>query len=480
MKRPIVLIVAAAALAGLAPLTRAPAAAHFRVGAAVVDISPSKLVDLRTQKVCLGGYGIGCSRPATGEREPLYARAIAIESGGRTVVLATSSNIGLFAKYKDAFGPVGTYDVRLAASQATGIPSSSIMITSDHSHSSPDVEGIWGGVDKEYLRRHATALVRAIYEANEALEPATLSVGSASYTPTEPDQLTNHWEDSGTVLDQIDRELRILQARATDGDVIATLINFAPHASVLDEDELASGDWTGVLGNAYAAEHGGVAMAMVGALGGVGARADEDELDEFVAFVDALADEALAGATPITEGGVGASMTFIREPLTAPLLYTANSPVSAQDQGNVLEASIDRSTTPPWGTGATLGTHVSAIRIGDVLVSGAPGEAYPEISFAVARAVGAREHFLFGLTNDQVGYLIAPLEGVPVTMQNGAAYPLMGNDNYALSVSPTIGDHVACTLIERARGLGFEAAAATERCTALTASDGLLPPPELG
>ncbi|MFA5890804.1 MAG: hypothetical protein WDA27_07625 [Actinomycetota bacterium] len=457
----------------------APASADFRVGAAAVDVSPSKLVDLATQRVCLGGFGIGCSRPATGERETLYARAIVIESGGSKVAIATSSNIGLFAKYKDEFGPAGAYDVRLAASQATGIPSSSIMITSDHSHSSPDVEGIWGGVDPEYLRKLATGLIQAIYEANRSLEPAELYVGAATYEPSNPDELKNHWDGTGGVLDQIDRELRVFQARRADETVIATLINFSPHASVLDEESLASGDWTGTLANNYAVEHGGVALGMVGALGGIGARFDEDEFDEFLVFVDGLADRAMASATRIETPGVAAGLTFIREPLTAPILYAAYVPMNSQHPANVIEASIDRSVMHPWATGAVMGTHVSAIRVGDVLFGGTPGEAYPEISFALSRGVTASEHFIFGLTNDQVGYLISPLEGVPTPAQNGALYPAFGNDNWALSVSPTIGEHVSCTLRDIAGGLGFQVEPKLERCSALTATDGLAPPPEL-
>ncbi|HEX9712789.1 MAG TPA: hypothetical protein VGB52_09625 [Actinomycetota bacterium] len=474
-------ILLSASLAAIAGSRADAVAPDFRVGAAVVDISPSRLVDLETQQVCLGGFGIGCSRPAVGEREPLYARALVIESQGSKVVIATSSNIGLFAKYKDPFGLVGAYDIRLAAAQATGIPSTSMIITSDHSHSSPDVNGIWGGVDDEYLRKHATALVRAIYEADRALEPAHLYVGATTYDEPEPDALKNHWDGTGSVLDQIDREFRVLQARRRGDDrVIATLVNFSPHASILDGDDgRASGDWTGVFGNRLAEQRGGVGIAMVGALGGIGADLPDARFDEFVDLVDGLTDDALAAATKLEVGGVGSQMVFIREPVTAPLLLTNLVPLSAQDEGNVLEASIDRSTSPPWNSAGVMGTYVSAIRIGDVLIGGPPGEAYPETSFALSRDVQAREHFIFGLSNDQIGYLVAPFEGVTTTAGNGALYPVMGNDNFALSVNPLVGDHVTCSLLDLARGLGFQTAEESTRCIALTADDGLAPPTEV-
>lgn len=470
------------ALASSAPTNAGAfdAPATFRVGAAVVDISPSRYVDLETQRVCLGGFGIGCSRPAIGEREPLYARAIVIESGGNKIAFATATNIGQFAAYKPTFDPIGSYDVRQAASLATGIPAEAITVTSDHSHTGPDVNGIWGGSDDAYLRAHATGIARALVLADEALEPAEIVVGAASYTPEPYDHIKNHWDGTGGPLDQKDRELRVLQARAADdGAVLATLINFSTHASMLDGDDLlASGDWAGTFGNRMADRFGGVGISMVGALGGMGPNYGDRNFEVFVGVVSDLTDAALAVATPITVGGVGVSRTFIREELTAPLLYAAYAPLAATNEANVLQTSIDRSVTPPWAAGPSMGTYVSTYRIGDVILGMAPGEAYPEILFDLERGVSAREHFLFSLADDQVGYLISPLEGVQTAAQNGAAYPLAGNDNFALSVSPTIGEHVACSILDGARTLGFFTSPEEGLCLALTAADGVGGPAE--
>lgn len=451
----------------------------FRVGAAVVDVSPSKVVDLETDLVCLGGFGLGCSRPAVGERETLYARAIVIESEGQRIAFATSSNIGLFAAYEAEFGKVGAYDIREAAAAATGIPTSAIMYTSDHSHSSPDVEGIWGGVDQKYFDAHKAGVVQAIAQANALLAPADIFVGTSTYAQRNPDPLKNHWDGTGGVLDQIDREFRVLQARDPITDkVIVTMSNFSPHASVLDGDDgRASGDWTGELANRYMRDRGGVGIAMVGALGGIGARANDNQFDAFVNFTDDLTDAALASARQITEPGVASSRSFISENVTAPLLYAAYAPIGAQHDANVVGASIDRATTPPWQSGTTMRTYVSAFRIGDVIVAGVPGEAYPEIIFDLVRGADAAETFLFGLADDQVGYLISPIEGVPTVVQAAGLYPVMGNDNFGLSVNPWIGEHVGCTLLERAADLGFTLTAPqSPLCAALTATDLTGPP----
>jgi hypothetical protein len=477
MKRALLsLLVAIAVAASVAPgaVSADPSAALFQVGAAVVDVSPSKHVDLETEKVCLGGFGLGCSRPSVGERETLYARAVVIESEGQKIAFATSSNVGLFAGYGLEFGEVGAYDIRRGASELTGIPTGSIMFTSDHSHASPDVEGIWGGVHQKYLDAHKAGVIEAIVAADAALQPAEIVVGSSNYAPRNPDHLKNHWDGTGGVLDQIDREFRVMQARSlVDESVIVTLSNFSTHASILDgEDLLASGDWTGELGNRYMQERGGVGIAMVGAIGGIGARYSDSQFDEFVDFVDDLTDDALATGEPIGEPGVAASRVLISEVVTAPLLYASFVPLGAQHPANVVGASIDRATTPPWSVGPMMRTYVSAFRIGDVIVAGVPGEAYPEIIFDLERGTQAREHFIFGLADDQVGYLISPIEGMPTVIQAAGLYPVMGNDNFGLSVNPLIGEHVGCSLLDRAAELGFLMnASKTPWCAGLTATD---------
>ncbi|MFP5225977.1 MAG: hypothetical protein ACLGH3_10580 [Actinomycetota bacterium] len=467
------LVTASAVVASVAP-SASVAETTFRVGAAVVDVSPSKLVDLETETVCLGGFGLGCSRPAVGERETLYARAVVVESEGQKIVFATSSNVGLFAGYQLEFGEVGAYDIRRAAADQTGIPTGSIMFTSDHSHTSPDVEGIWGGVDQKYLDAHKAAVVQAIVEADAALEPADIVVGATTYAPRDPDHLKNHWDGTGGVLDQIDREFRVMQATSkTTGDVIVTLSNFSAHASILDgKDRLASGDWTGELGNRYVRERGGVGIAMVGAIGGIGARYSDSQFDQFIDFTDDLTDAALAASIPVGGSGVAASRVLISETITAPLLYAAYVPLGAQHPANVAGASIDRATTPPWTVGPVMRTYVSGFRIGDLLFAGVPGEAYPEIIFDLERGATAQEHFMFGLADDQVGYLISPIEGMPTVIQAAGLYPVMGNDNFGLSVNPLIGEHVGCSLLERAADLGFTLSEPESAfCAGLTATD---------
>jgi len=84
--------------------------------------------------------------------------------------------------------------------------------------------------------------------------------------------------------------------------------------------------------------------------------------------------------------------------------------------------------------------------------------------------VPAERHFAFGLANDQLGYLIAPESGYPQIL---AAAP--DNDNAIFNVSPRIGDHVTCVLLEAVREIGFALPDDPEFCAPYAAEDHSLP-----
>ena len=55
--------------------------------------------------------------------------------------------------------------------------------------------------------------------------------------------------------------------------------------------------------------------------------------------------------------------------------------------GQPAGAELNRAITPPWLTGNVLGTITGSARIGDVLLSTMPGEAYPQIPLKVRELV---------------------------------------------------------------------------------------------
>jgi hypothetical protein len=213
--------------------------------------------------VCLGGYGTFCTRPMTEMRDPLFARALAVTGDDdQTLVLITTTAEGLFAAYKDAYGENGTHAIRQRVAERTGVASTNVIVQSDHSHAAPDTIGIWGGVPRWYMDQLADAAVEAAVDAVASRQPAVLSVGATDGPP-----LRSLYDEPPNNI--TDDELRVLFADTPDGERIATLVNYSPHATVLGSSNRggASGDWP-----AWAAEeveelYGGGGIATIGAIG---------------------------------------------------------------------------------------------------------------------------------------------------------------------------------------------------------------------
>jgi hypothetical protein len=486
----------------------------WRVGFAKESLNPTP-DELASHNFHLGGYGILPTRQSQGPLvdgdgtvESIYARAIAVsDRAGHTMLLAALENQGTFTADKQ--GPYGIYDIRQQVSKDTGVPVDMIVVNSDHSHAGPDLIGLWGGVPVSYLHYLHDQTVKALDEAYHRRVPAQLLVGSD--TPTMPapavggylpgtatpgeflvhsqfgvDTLTGY--DNGAV----DTQLRVLQAVNEDGEMLGTLINYATHATVMGGGNvLYSADWPGRVARATEnALDEPVAVTMVADVGRsqpprphsnpkcdqpAQVSCDVDQLDTYTRLVAPWVVQAVSTATPVHGTTVAGSEVMTREAgLNGALLgvsYTGEVPVRGY--------GAYRSSTPPWFTGTLIGTFVSAHRIGDVLLTAAPGEAYPDIRFGVGHEVsGMQSLFTFGLANDQLGYLIAPTSEYAWIAGSNP-----GNDNAFFNVAPQYGDHVMCTQTALAVSLGFAATndpapygskAPAPNCTTLTASD-LLP-----
>jgi hypothetical protein len=473
----------------------------WRVGFAKESLDPQSLVNFH-----LGGYGILPTRTTTGPlidgdgtQEDIFARAMAVsDKQGNTLLLGALENQGTFTADKQC--ACGIWDIRQQVSKDTGVPVDMIVVNSDHSHAGPDLIGLWGGVPVDYLRLVYAQTVKALDEAYTRRVPAQLLVGSDTpimrddATHTEPLVHSQFGLDAQTNYNDsaVDTELRVLQAVDGDGNMLGTLINYAAHATVMGSGNVRySADWPGRVARATeTALAEPVAVTMVADVGRSQPprpttnpncdqpgqeSCDVDKLDTYTRLLTPWVVEAVATAVPVKGHGIAGREVMTREEAVNGALlgvtYTGEVPVRGY--------GAYRASTPPWVTGSVIGTFASAHRIGDVLLTASPGEAYPDIRFGVMQSVlGEQAFFTFGLANDQLGYLIAPTSEYGfITTSNP------GNDNSFFNVAPQYGDHLMCSQTAAAEALGFKATgnaapygpnAPAPNCTALTASD-LLP-----
>src|SRR4051812_19513122 len=362
----------ALALTGAAPAAHAKPhtrADHggYLVGVAARSINPDANGKFDGQPVYLGGYGVGggspvlAGRPATGVlRDGVSVRAIAIGDGKDAVAVADAELQGWFAATRD--GAYGIADVRAGVEKATGgaLKASQVIVQSDHSHSGPDLLGVWGGAPASYRAYVVRQTVDAIVEAWRTRRRGALYYGTAPGR----DLLSNQF-DYDAANQAMDSDVRVLQARDDRGRAFATLLNFSAHATVLGSSNTkATGDWLEAANRMLAARFGGKVVTVVGTLGRTqpADRGCHDPaitaadvknicmLDDYASRVVARAADAVAAAKRIDGKPDVAAKTFtISDPSSNPLL------LGMLYGGAAAGMPVNRALTPPWMTGNVIG-----------------------------------------------------------------------------------------------------------------------------
>ncbi len=470
----------------------APSTHGYLVGAAARAINPDADGTFAGQPVYLGGYGIAsppadAGRPATGFLgDGLHVRALAVSDGEHSVAVADLESQGWFVAQRDA--PYGLLDMRKEVEKRThgALKASSVVIQSDHTHGGPDGLGVWGGVPVEYRRLVFERTVDAIVAAYGSRREGTLYYGTAPGR----DLLSNQF-DYDAANQAVDSDVRVLQARDQFDRPFVTVLDFSAHATVLGSDNTkATGDWVQAANPLIARRLGGEPVTIVATLGrtqpadrgchDAGLKGDAASLcalDDYASRVVDRARAAVAAARPLSgRPVVGGDSYLIRDVASSPLL------IGLLVGGQPVGAPLNRSLSPPWFTGNVIGTVAASLRIGDVLLSAFPGEAYPQIALRVAGTVKAARGFMTaGLANDQLGYLIAPYEAYPEPVrrsffnQRGDEVSPIDNDNYFFNVSHTMGERVTCAALRGAGELFGQGSAyrdSYDRCSAF-ANDAL-------
>jgi hypothetical protein len=413
------------------------ATAQLRVGAARRTITP----DLEKHgPVYMAGFGH--NRKATGVHDDLYARCMAFSAGTRPLVLCGVDVIGVFWD-----------DVRKIRAKVEA----DVVVAALHDHEGPDTMGLWGptaaqtGIHEAYLAFLVEQVAAAANEAIRSVRPARLRLAKVK-TP----ELDTFIHDTRPPVAH-DPEIVALRADGADGKPIGTLINWANHPETLGSDNtLITADYSGYLCKEAERLLGGTAVFVNGAIGGMqsplgaavvdprtGSPLAEKSFEkaEFIGGrVARLAADALAKAP---EAGLDAFLFREKEidiPMTNPGFQMASK---AGIFGGRKQPNADGTTTTPVGY-----IRFSRAARPELEIALVPGELYPELSLggveryagadfadapvepAVKQQMTATYRMLFGLADDEVGYIIpkAEWDEKPPYLQN-AAKPWYGEVN---------------------------------------------------
>jgi len=408
-----------------------PGPASIRAGFARVTINPD--LSNPARPVWIAGFSEG--RAATAIHDDLWAVAGVIDDG--------RTRLGIVSL--DAIGFLHDDVIEVRRRLPATLELDYVIICSTHNHSTPDLIGIWGpsryrtGVDPAYREKVIAAAAQAVARAVEALQPARMSLLEI---PTQPAGLVNDTRPP----EVFDPDIRLmLFAGAGDSRVIGSIVSWANHPeTVWSENTQITSDFPGYLRDVLengvvhherklAAGLGGIHLYINGAVGGLMTpnpalvvqdpylRQDfsKPSHEKARALGRNLAHRILArvpgtNAMPVASPRISVQARTLELPLDnhhfllAPLLGLI-------DRGHVR-----------W---RTIRSEVALVTIGDASIAAIPGEIYPEIvNGGIVTPPGAdfrvdpveipplrdlmpgRVKFIFGLANDEIGYIIPKSE----------------------------------------------------------------------
>lgn len=451
-----VAVVTATAGATAAPdRARAAGPAVFRVGAAVVGINPRVTV-------YSGGFGPSPPiKPGSVIGPPLSVRAMYISNGKQAVELALVDAQAEFAAYQE--GPqYGITAARTAAAAAIdahhygpAMSAADIIIQATHSHSAPTLEGLWGPVPTPYLKAVTDAERTALIAAAAKAQPAELRFGTADASALDLVEAAQYDGFPGWADDPL---LTVLQAVSPDsGTTIATYATVPAHPDIVNGARIRhlTTDYPGLVHAALQRQIGGVAIVGPGTLGREETPVQATDIAEdhvFAANVLNLIDVALAHASWVTGDRLAAAQRMVQIPGTGAALLAlvaANHFPTKQKQQvqGALEYPIDRRDTPPYQTGAAVGTWLTTLRVGSIAYVSMPGEPFPEVRRTLAIAAPGATVVALSKGQDDLGYFY-PSYVTPFT----EIYP---SDTFTNSASAVTGDAVIAGQERNLSAVGF-------------------------
>ena len=223
------------------------------VGAAAATVNPG------LDNFIAGDKG---NRHFAGIHDSLYVKAVVVSDAKNSIILVTVDCIGII--YPTLL------EIRTAAAAQIpeeGFDASNIVLTSTHTHSGPDVVGLWGenqassGVKNDYIQKLVATAATTIAKAWKNKRPATIHYAEASYG--------EGWVYNISKPKQLDRSLTILQCTDLNGKAIATVSNFACHPTIMDAaTDLVSADYVGGFYAELDKRLTGVNLFLQGSIGG--------------------------------------------------------------------------------------------------------------------------------------------------------------------------------------------------------------------
>ena len=403
-------------------------------GAATADITPPPggLMD---------GYGARRT-PSQGVHDPLFARALVLDDGEKACAIVGCDLLGMHSSI--------AAEVRRRAHESLGIDPDAVLVAATHSHAGP--VGLRGGMfsmlDEALAARVVDGILQALTAAHAQRRAAALKLGQAVADTVSMNRRHPDWPT--------DPVLRVLLVDGEDGRPVASLLNFACHATVLSASNLLlSAEFPGAACALVQQHTGAPCVYLNGACGNVNPvwmRQDFDSVERVGQIIGGQALRTIGELTTLGPGQrahnirwdefpelpvpgrlVEPRLKAVRRQLDLPLrpfrddeeYAKAVAALEAEREGlapgsngrREVMARLSRLQNERWAAvwarrqpeRTVQQTEVQVLSLGEGLALLAlPGEFFVETAQAIRTDAGIDDVFVACYANDYIGYVVPP------------------------------------------------------------------------
>lgn len=384
--------------------------------------------------VHLSGYA-GRIQPALGVLDPVYVRTLVVQSGDAKLVVCSADVLG--------FSVADARKIRDLIASAADTTVDMVLLSATHTHAGPATQFLrrCGTVNPATIESITEAIKTTVQQAVERLTPATVAMGQGSC-----DQSANRRSADGPV----DRRVGAWLFETLDRQPIAAVCHFGCHPVVLGPgNRYVSAEFPGYTVRELERQLGGDAVGIFlnGAAGDINPSiwssmssapptwSDPDLGVRVMAEMgQALARETIAatrksprlGEVVLRATSRDATLPFspmesldqvegmiqqiqnVTVPVgeVLPAETTASDHVTREINAAMLEYALERQADLVRGiVYAGIVVDLTAIRLGDTVLIGIPGEVFAGTALGLKDVAGPLNLFVCGYANGNVGYL---------------------------------------------------------------------------
>ena len=395
-----------------------PSENSLYAGTAKIRITPEKPIPM-------SGYG-SRKEPFKGVHDDLYARVIALSDGKNKALLITADVIG----FSHSFWK----EVTDRITKETGISKEYVFLAAVHNHSGP-VTKVYNEDSSALVNAYVDGLrdkiILAAGSALSSMVPVTIGAGKGeclmNINRRAPDG------NGGIALGRnpyapCDHEAGVISINDLSGKPLAIIMNWPCHGVVLGpQNYLITGDWPGAASRYVEEKIGGglVAPVTIGASGDInpiyGPHIDFENNSSYSYGKDAIGEDLGSESIDVARQ----AQTFSTGKISAVqrLIYL---PGKEKEDGKFLQPG---SVNPD-----SLLVRLSAMKIGNIILTGVSGEVFNQISVKMRKQSPYAFTFMITHCNGSSGYLVTE-----------DAYPKPGISGSADKYNPTGGYEASST-----------------------------------